>query len=128
MILRGAVAGAPGGQQGGQDGPADDAGQVSRAVGADAAGRGQFLAGGFQGGGEAGPVGVGAGLGLHGGDHRHAQQLVKGEQGPQFLLDAGPVPRAQHAAAQQGVPQGQERGLSAPRMMHLNLVHRQIRG
>jgi hypothetical protein len=31
-------------QQGGQDGPADDAGQVSWAAGADAAGRGQFLA------------------------------------------------------------------------------------
>ena len=50
--------------------------------GADAAGGGQFLAGGFQGGGEAGPVGVGAGPGFDRGGHGHAQQLVEGEQGP----------------------------------------------
>jgi hypothetical protein len=43
---------------------------------ADAAGGGEFLAGGFQGGGEAGPVGVGAGPYFNSGDHGHAQELV----------------------------------------------------
>ena len=112
--LAGAVPGPAGGQQGGQDGAADDAGQVGRAVRADAGGGGELVAGGFQGGGEAGPVGVGAGPGLDGGDHGHAQQLVEGQQGPQFLFHAGPVARAQHAAVQQGVPQGEVGGLDLP--------------
>src|SRR5262249_17540418 len=47
--LGGAVAGAPRGQQGGQDGAADGAGQVGRAVGAYAAGCGEFLRGRLQG-------------------------------------------------------------------------------
>ena len=80
--LAGAVAGPPCGQQGGQNGPADNAGQVSGSVRTDPAGRGEFLTRGLERGGEAGPVGIGAGAGLHGGDHRHAQQLVEQEQGP----------------------------------------------
>ena len=111
--LAGAVAGPAGGQQGGQDGAADDAGQVG-GRGADPCGGGELVAGGFQGGGEAGPVGVGAGPGLDGVDHGHAQQLVEGQQRPQFLLHAGLVARAQDAAVQQGVPQGQEGGLDLP--------------
>ena len=67
-----------------------------------------------QGGGEAGPVGVGAGPGLDRGDHGHAQQLVEGEQRPELLLEAGPVTRAQHLAVQQGVPQRQVGGLDLP--------------
>ena len=80
--LAGAEAGPAGGQQGGQDGAADDAGQVGRVIRPDPLGCGELVACGFQGGGEAGPVGVGAGPGLDGGDHGHAQQLVDGEQGP----------------------------------------------
>jgi hypothetical protein len=89
--LAGAAAEPPGGEQANEDGAADDAGQVGGPVGADAAGGGQFLAGGLERAGEAGPVGVGARPGLHRGHHGHAQQLVEGQQRPQFLLDAGPV-------------------------------------
>lgn len=46
----GAVAGSAGGEQRGQDGSADGAEQVGWAVGTDAAGGGEFLAGGFAGG------------------------------------------------------------------------------
>ena len=51
----------------------------------------ELVFGGFQRGGEAGPVRVGARAGLHGVHHGHAQQLVEGEQGPGLLLQAGPV-------------------------------------
>src|SRR6266571_5021382 len=77
LDLAGAEPGAPGGQQGGQDGSADGAGQVSGALRADSCCRGELAAGGFQGGGEAGPAGVGAGPGLDSGDHGHAQQRVE---------------------------------------------------
>ena len=113
--LAGAVPGAAGGQQGGQDGPADRAGQVGRAVRADPGGGGELVFGGFHRGGEAGPVRVGARPGLDGGDHGHAQQLIKGEQGPGLLLQAGPVTRAQDMAAEQGVPQGEVGGLISQR-------------
>src|SRR5207247_6397268 len=81
--LAGAEAGTAGGQQRGQDRASDDAGQVSWAVRAGAAGGGELLARRLQGSGEAGPVGVGAGPGLGGGNHRHGRQLIEGEQRPQ---------------------------------------------
>jgi hypothetical protein len=49
---------------------------------------------GFQRGSEAGPVGVGAGPGLHGSDHCHAQQLAEGQQGLEVLADAVAITRA----------------------------------
>jgi len=55
--LAGAEAGTAGGQQSGQDSPADDAGQVNGAVGADAAGSGELLACSLQGTGEADATG-----------------------------------------------------------------------
>jgi hypothetical protein len=64
------------------------------AVGVDAVGGDELVAGGLQGGGEAGPVRVEPGTGLDRLDHRGAQQLIDGEQRPQFLLDPGPVTRA----------------------------------
>jgi len=82
LDLAGAVSGPAGGQQGGQDRLADDAVLQGRAGRADAGGGGELVAGGFQRGGEAGPVGVGAGPGFNRGDHGHAQQLVEGQQGP----------------------------------------------
>jgi len=83
-------------------------------VGQDAAGRGEAVAGGLQGGGEAGPVGIGAGAGLHRLDHGYAQQLVGGQQSPDLLFQAGPVLRAQHVTGQQGVSQGEVGGLDLP--------------
>jgi hypothetical protein len=44
----------------GQDRAADDADQVDDGVGEDTGGLGELVAGGVQGGGEAGPVGAGA--------------------------------------------------------------------
>jgi hypothetical protein len=48
-------------------------------------------AGGFQGGGEACSVRIGARLGFHGGDHGHAQQLIERQQRPEFLFQPGRV-------------------------------------
>ncbi len=50
---------------------------------------GQGLPGGFQGDGEAGPVGVGAGDRFGGGGHGPAQRLVEGQQRPHLLFQAG---------------------------------------
>ena len=52
-----------------EDGAADAADEVDGVVIDDAGGLGEQVAGGFQGGGEAGPVGVGAGAGFDRGDH-----------------------------------------------------------
>ena len=75
----GAVAGPACGQQGGQHSSSDHAEQVGGLLGADAGRAGELVFRGVQGGGEAGPVGVGARAGFYGGDHGHAQQLVDGE-------------------------------------------------
>ena len=114
--LAGAVAGAAGGQQAVQDGAADPAGVAWVAGVRDAAGCGDLVAGGFQRGGEAGPVRVGSG-GLGGGGHGHPQRLVDGQQRPQFLLGAGPVAGAQHVPAEQGVPQREVGDLIRPLLM-----------
>ena len=102
--LADAGAGSSGWEQVGQHGAADVAGEVD-AVGDDVLAAHQEVLGGGQGGGEAGPVRVGARDGLHGGDHGPTQALVEGQQGPQLLFEAGWVGRAQHPALEQGVPQ-----------------------
>jgi len=61
-----------------------------------------------------GRAGVGARGGLNCGDHGHAQQLVEGEQGPYFLLEARLVTRAQDVTIQEGVAQGEVGGLDLP--------------
>jgi hypothetical protein len=71
----GAAACPPGGQQVGAADPAGVAGVL------DAAGGDDLLPRGFERGGEAGPVRVGAG-GSGGGGHRHAQRLADGQQRP----------------------------------------------
>src|SRR3954454_7952554 len=68
-----------GGQQVGQDVGADDADQVDDGVGDDPGGVDELVAGGVQGGGEAGPVGVEAGPAVGGVDHGGAQELVDDE-------------------------------------------------
>ena len=67
-------------------------------AGEDAVGLDERLGGGLPGGGEAGPVGIGAGDGLDGGDHGPAQRLAAGQQRPEFLFQPGRVARAQHPA------------------------------
>ncbi|MGH3487205.1 MAG: hypothetical protein ACRDP8_04710 [Actinopolymorphaceae bacterium] len=52
---------------------ADPAEQIGSFVGADAGGGDELVAGCLQGGGEAGPVRVGAGAGFDRVDHRHPQ-------------------------------------------------------
>ena len=64
----GADAGPPVWEQVVQDGVPDPAGRAG-AGGQDAVGLDERLGGGMQGGGEAGPVGVGSWHGLDGGDH-----------------------------------------------------------
>ena len=88
---------------------ADEIGVVCHVDGVD-----QQVFGGFEGGGEAGPVRVGAGAGFDGGDHGSAQRLVDGEQGPQFLFEPGRIGRAQHAVFGEGVVQRQVGDLVFP--------------
>src|SRR5262249_6661152 len=78
----GAVARPPGGQQAGEDGAADPAGVAWAAGVLDAACGDDLLPRGFERGGEAGPVRVGARDGPGGGGHRHAQRLVDGQERP----------------------------------------------
>src|SRR5215813_6455432 len=115
--LAGAVAGPPGRQEAVQDGAADPADARGVAGIGDAAGGGDLVAGCFQGGGEAGPVRVGAGHGLGGRGHRHPDQLVDGEQRPQFLFGAGPVAGAHHVPAEESVAQRQVGDLDLPALV-----------
>ena len=89
-------------------------GRPGGVVGGDVGRRGELVPRGFDGGGEAGPVRVGPRAGFHRVHHGHPQQLVDGEQGPDLLLQAGPVTRAQGMTVQQGVPQGEVGGFDLP--------------
>jgi hypothetical protein len=80
-------------------------------------GGGELGAGGFQGGGEAGPVGVGAGAGFDGVDHGRAQQLVDREQRPGFLFQSGAITRAQDVPGKHGVAQGEVGGFDLPSLV-----------
>jgi hypothetical protein len=71
-----------------QDEAADLPGQVDDGAGDHARGEDDLVAGGVQGDGEAGPVGVGAGDGRGGVGDGGAQCLVGDQQGADFLLDA----------------------------------------
>src|SRR5437763_11870695 len=79
---------APAGHEVGQQVAADGAGQVDGGAGDDAGGLDELVAGGVQGEGEAGPVGVGAGLG-GGVGHGGAQDLVGDQQGVDLLVHPG---------------------------------------
>ncbi|MCG5213361.1 hypothetical protein MBA17_08830 [Streptosporangium sp. KLBMP 9127] len=81
-----------------QDRPPDAACEVDDGVGDDACGLDDLVAGGLQGDGEAGPVGVGAGDG--GGGDRDPDELVGGQQGVDFLGDACHGAGAQDVAAE----------------------------
>src|SRR5205085_2614408 len=85
----------------GQQVAADGAGQVDGGAGDDAGGLDELVAGGVQGEGEAGPVGVGAGLG-GGVGHGGAQDLVGDQQGVDLLVHPGRGAGAQDPAAQHG--------------------------
>jgi len=93
---------APGGQQGSEGGAADRSGQVDGAIRQDAGRVTDEVAGGLQQDGEADPVGVQAGPGDDGVGGGADEGLVDGEQGPDFLLDAGDAARAQYPPVQQG--------------------------
>ena len=95
-----------------EDGPADVAGGVG--VVGDVGGLGEPVAGGVQGGGEAGAVRVGAGTGFDRGDHGAPQRLIGGEQRPDLLLHACGVGGAQHPSLAEGVPQRQVGDLVFP--------------
>src|SRR5215469_4408256 len=82
---------------------ADGAGQVDGFCGDHAGGLGDLLAGGVEGDGEAGPVGVGTGSGEGGVGDGDPQGLVGGQQGVDFLGDAGDGAGAQDAAAEHGL-------------------------
>jgi hypothetical protein len=84
----GAGAEPPLGHQAGQGGPADFPGQVGDDAGLDAGGQDDLVAGGVQGDGKAGPVGVGARDGAGGVGDGGTQRLVGDQQGPDLL----PVP------------------------------------
>ena len=98
----GADAGPPGGHEADEDWPADLSGQVGDGACGDARGQDDPVPGGVQGGGEAGPVRVGAGNGRGGVGDGGAQGLVGDEQSVDLLLDAVGGAGAQHAAAEDG--------------------------
>ena len=71
----------------------------------------------LQGDGEAGPVGVDAGLGVGGVGHGGAQELVGDQQGVDLLVDAGRGAGAQDPAAQDAGLQFQVGGLDLPSLV-----------
>lgn len=94
----------PGGQKVSQDVTADGADEINVGAGDDVGGQDELVPGGGEGGGEAGPVRVGARDAVGGVGHRGPQCLVGGQQGPDLLLDAV------GGAGPQDVP-AQDRGL-----------------
>jgi hypothetical protein len=70
---------------------ADLADQVDSGPSDHPGGLDELVAGGVEGDGEAGPVGVDAGLGAGGIGHGEAQELVADQQGMDLLVDAGGV-------------------------------------
>ncbi|MET8130267.1 thiamine pyrophosphate-dependent enzyme [Streptomyces sp. NPDC005231] len=90
----------PGGHEVGQDVAADCADEVDVGAGDDAGGQNELVPGGGEGGGEAGPVRIGAWDTVGGVGHRGPQCLVGGQQGPDFLLDAVRSAGPQDSAAQ----------------------------
>ena len=71
---------------------ADSAGQVDSSADDDVGGLDDLLAGGLECDGEAGPVGVGAGGGEGGVSDGDPQGRIDGQQGVDFLGDAGQGP------------------------------------
>jgi len=69
--------------------PADGAGQVDDGPGDHACCVHDLVAGGLPGDGEAGPVGIGAGLSDGGVCHGGAQDLIGDQEGVDLLGDAG---------------------------------------
>jgi hypothetical protein len=88
LTTRGLTLQAPVGQQVVQHGPADLADQVDGGGSDHPGGLDELVAGGVQGDGEAGPVGVDAGLGAGGIGHGQPQELVADQQG----MDAWSMP------------------------------------
>jgi hypothetical protein len=80
--------------------PADCPGQVGDGAGEDGCGEDDLVAGGVQGDGEAGAVGVGAGDGAGGVGDGGAQGLVGNQQGVDLLLDPVGGAGAQDPAAE----------------------------
>src|SRR6266704_2562779 len=98
----GCDADAPVGEEVVQDEAADLADQVDNGLGDDTGGLHELVAGGVQGDGEAGPVGVDAGLGAGGVGHGQAEDLVAHQQGVDLLVDAGGGAGAQDSSAEGG--------------------------
>src|SRR6266540_7468561 len=113
----GCDADAPVGEEVVQDEAADLADQVDNGLGDDTGGLHELVAGGVQGDGEAGPVGVDAGLGAGGVGHGQAEDLVAHQQGVDLLVDAGGGAGAEHPPAQDAGLQLQVGGFDLPALV-----------
>src|SRR5262249_4215262 len=97
-----------------EDVSADGADQVDGGVGDDPGGLDELVAGGLVGDGEAGPVGVGVGLGADGVGDGGAQKLVDHQQGVDLLHDTDGSVGAEHPAGEDAGFQFQVDGFDLP--------------